>query len=271
MLIPRSTRGICAFMKRKMKIIDESGDRKYFTQIPNYIANHSTAIDQALYFQMKRYAGEEGQCFATSETIINKLGIGRKAYNKSLRYLLDKEWIRFIGITGGKTRPIKTYAIVDIWKLNVMEYEKIPSESTVSIEKDSVPKEGDTVQKNTKIVSESTVEEEPLLRTTIKKNTDSIESGGIGELLEMFRPVNPSINRLFRRSNQRDAIKRLLKDWPRPKLDQIIKVLPRTNAMRFAPTITTPLQLEDRMGALKAFIEKERDTTNSKGKEIIGL
>ena len=44
--------------KRKTKMdnidfVDESGDREHFTIIPNYIANHSSAVDQALYFQMK--------------------------------------------------------------------------------------------------------------------------------------------------------------------------------------------------------------------------
>src|SRR3990167_5493010 len=116
----------------RIKIQDESGDRKYFTQIPNYIANHSTANDQALYFQMKRYAGEDGECFATAETIRKKMGIGVNSYNKSLQYLLSKKWVRFVGMTKGKTRPIKTYAIVDIWKLNIMEYQEILPRTAVS-------------------------------------------------------------------------------------------------------------------------------------------
>jgi hypothetical protein len=48
-----------------VKILDNSGDKRYFTIVPNYILNHSTAIDQALYLQMKRLAGDEGLCFAT--------------------------------------------------------------------------------------------------------------------------------------------------------------------------------------------------------------
>ena len=90
-----------------IKIQDESGDRDFFTIIPNYIANHSTANDQALYFQMKRYAREDGKCFATQETLIKKMGIGTRAYNKSLKYLISKGWISYVGMTKGKTRPIK--------------------------------------------------------------------------------------------------------------------------------------------------------------------
>lgn len=136
------------------KFIDESGDKKYFSQIPHYILNHSTAVDQALYLQMKRYAGETGKCYATQETLRKKLGIGNPALKKSLDYLLLREWIKLIGTTKGKTRPIKTYAITDIWKLNIIHYEKIVAKRTVSFK-------GDSCQNDSKIVAETTVEEEP--------------------------------------------------------------------------------------------------------------
>jgi len=148
----------------QIKLQDESGDKKYFTQLPSIILNHSTANDQALYWQMKRYAGEDGQCFATEKTLMRKLGIGKKAYDRSLEYLLKRKWIMFIGMTNGKTRPIKTYSIVDIWKENIMEYEKISSESTVSFNTEiSSESEGDKSQKQYKISPKSNIEEEPTL------------------------------------------------------------------------------------------------------------
>lgn len=152
----------------KIKIQDDSGDREFFTIIPNYILNHSSSTDQSLYLQMKRYAGEDGKCFATQETLMKKLGIGIKAYRKSLDYLIKKGWIEFVGLTGGKTRPIKTYKVNNIWQENSDYYKKISAERTLS--KDTYQKERDTSQKNSKIPAESTVEEEPVLRRTIKKN-----------------------------------------------------------------------------------------------------
>ncbi len=167
----------------KIKIKDESGDRKYWTQIPNYIANHSTANDQALYFQMKRYAGENGQCFATQETIMKKMGIGRMAYNKALNYLLKKKWIRFTGMTNGKTRPIKTYSIVDIWKLNIMEYEKIPSRTAVSSKKIPSETTGDTGQNSSKIPTRTAIEEEPYKEELLKKNISVKTDNWIKDIL----------------------------------------------------------------------------------------
>jgi len=140
----------------EFKIVDDSGDKAYFTIIPNYIANHSAANDQALYLQMKRFAGETGECFATQETLMEKLGIGVKAYRKSLDYILEKKWVTYIGMTRGKTRPVKTYKVSNIWDLNTEHYKKIPSERTLSMDDKK-----DTSQKNSKIPAESTVEEEP--------------------------------------------------------------------------------------------------------------
>ena len=49
-------------MQQEMIIQDRSGDKKYFTIVPNFILNHSSANDQALYMQMKRLAGDNGTC-----------------------------------------------------------------------------------------------------------------------------------------------------------------------------------------------------------------
>jgi len=160
----------------KIKIQDDSGDRDFFTIIPNYIANHSTANDQSLYFQMKKYAGESGKCFATEQTLMKKMKIGKKAFDKALNYLLKKKWVTFVGLTQGKTRPIKTYKINNIWKMNNGHYNKISAESNISFKKDTSPKLRDTSPKQHKISAESNVEEEPYKQEPIiRERTPSQE------------------------------------------------------------------------------------------------
>ncbi len=89
------------------------------------------------------------------------MGVGKKAFDKSINYLLEKKWIRFVGITEGKTRPIKTYKIENIWELNTEHYKKISAESDISFKKDKSQKDGDKFQKQHKISLKSTIEEEP--------------------------------------------------------------------------------------------------------------
>lgn len=243
-------------MREKIKIKDGSGDRDFFTIVPNYILNHSTSTDQSLYLQMKRYAGEDGKCFATQETIMNKLGIGVKAYRKSLEYLIKRGWIEFVGLSGGKTRPIKTYKINNIWQENSEYYKKIPSKRTLS--KDTSQKEIDTSPKHNKIPAESAIEEEPVKEEPLTRTTTA-QSADIPVVIDLFKEVNPSYQRLFGMPPQRAAAARLLKTHGLEKLEGMIAYLPRSNATKYAPTITTPAQFEARLGELIAWSQKQKD------------
>jgi DNA-binding transcriptional regulator YhcF (GntR family) len=105
----------------KFKIIDKSGDRKYFTIVPNYIVNHSTIYEQAIYLYMKRVAGEEGSCWESPKNIAGKLGVDPKTIRKYQRKLVERGWIEIIG-THRKTKPTIEYRIIDLWELNTKYY-----------------------------------------------------------------------------------------------------------------------------------------------------
>uniref|UniRef100_A0A6H2A4S7 Putative DNA binding, helix-turn-helix domain containing protein n=1 Tax=viral metagenome TaxID=1070528 RepID=A0A6H2A4S7_9ZZZZ len=258
-------------MDHKIKIQDDSGDKKYFTQIPNYIANHSTAIDQALYFQMKRYAGEYGRCFATQETLMAKMGIGRITYNKSLNYLLKKGWIKFIGTTKGKTRPIKTYSIVDIWKLNIMEYEKIPSETDISFEKIPSETNRDTVSNSSKIPSETnsirrTIKEEHINNNKLAKfenfaDTENFSHKQIIEIFDVFKKINPMIN--YGHKTQRQAVVDFIGKFGFEKTKQFAVAAIAIQGRDFAPTITNPYLLKIKLGELKIYYQKQNSNSRT--------
>jgi hypothetical protein len=109
-------------MEENIKIQDNSGDKKYFTIIPNYILNHSTANDQALYLQMKRLAGENGECIAGIRYLMKQMGVGYKAVQKSIKYLIKHKWIEYTGKrtikTLGGQQKVNSYQVNNIWNLN---------------------------------------------------------------------------------------------------------------------------------------------------------
>jgi hypothetical protein len=113
----------------QINIKDESGDKRYFTIIPNYILNHSTANDQALYMQMKRIAGDNGTCDAGVRYFTKQLGLGTSSVKNSIKYLIDHHWIEYLGKTEVKTRSgiqkVNTYKVNDIWKENNNHYDDI--------------------------------------------------------------------------------------------------------------------------------------------------
>jgi len=114
--------------KENLNITDESGDKKYFTIIPNYILNHSTHWDREVYIQMKRVAGENGTCWMSLTKLSKQCGISRNRLLKSLSYLKEHHWIDLVGAksieTKGGLQRVNQYSINDLWKINSSFYEK---------------------------------------------------------------------------------------------------------------------------------------------------
>ena len=139
---------------------NESGDKKYFTQIPNMIVNHSTAYEQSLYLIMKRLAGEGGQCFASMNFLAKKMGVDKKSVAKTITKLLARKWIVETEKTKVRGGSVRTFVIIDLWKLNMDNYEsgrQITTLESGSINRESgsiIPESGrktDTKKINNKI------------------------------------------------------------------------------------------------------------------------
>ena len=246
-----------------MEIQDGSNDRKYFTIIPNYILNHSTLWDREVFIQMKRIAGEDGTCWTSQKTLSKQCGISVNRLKKSLNYLLEHKWIKAVGTkrvsTTGGTQQVNEYKIVDLWKLNINFYEdKGVSPDATPSNKGVSQDDTKGYHENIKGVSPGDDKEEPIKKITIKEDT-KVETFGkeVNDIIELFKEVNPSYKELFKRKNQRDATQRLLRELGGERVRSAISYLGQTNAMPFSPTITTPMQLEDKIGALRAFVQKE--------------
>lgn len=79
----------------------------------------------------------------------------------------------------------------------------------------------------------------------------------INFLIEKFKTINPSYERLFVNKTQREAMERLLKKMGQAKLEQILNILPQIFGKLYAPRITTPLKLEEKLADLISYL-KER-------------
>ncbi len=108
---------------KNFNLKDESGDKKHFTQIPNMIVNHSTAYEQSLYLIIKRLAGEHGHCFASLNTLSKKMGVHKTTVSRTIKKLLKREWIKETEKTKVIGGSVRTFIIVDLWRLNFLNYE----------------------------------------------------------------------------------------------------------------------------------------------------
>jgi hypothetical protein len=85
----------------------------------------------------------------------------------------------------------------------------------------------------------------------------------VNELINSFKSVNPSYQVLFSRKNQRESCKRLIEKHGVEFLQKITAVLERTNGTPYFPNITTPSQLEEKMGNLMAALQKQKSKNNN--------
>ena len=86
----------------------------------------------------------------------------------------------------------------------------------------------------------------------------SEETSQINELIDLFKVVNPSFSKLFANKTQRVSAERLLKIHGLQKLSELIQMLPKMNGDKYAPIITTPVQLEDKFGQLIAYGQRKQ-------------
>lgn len=94
------------------------------------------------------------------------------------------------------------------------------------------------------------------------KDTDSEETSQgqlISEVIDLFKDINPSSYRKwFGNTTQRKACEELLEIYGMEKIRKVIAILPQTNRIQFLPTITTPLQLQDKWASLEANLKKKK-------------
>jgi len=123
------------------------------------------------------------------------------------------------------------------------------------------------VQKNVSDVQKRDIQYKTINKDNNKDNTkiskakalQPFNGKDINDLIDKFKKVNPSYERLFGNTTQRKAMERLLKKYGKEKLERIIDWLPKIFGKPYAPTITTPYMLEQKLAELIAFIKKKSE------------
>jgi hypothetical protein len=117
---------------------------------------------------------------------------------------------------------------------------------------------------------QSTENDESNKTDTIRDNTvDLPPMAGEKEIMEAFRAVNPSIDLLFRRTNQRQALRRMAELMGEDGLLKMVQFLPKNNTTPYAHKATTPLQLEANLGMIRAFWMQRKEMSSKNSVVII--
>jgi len=194
-----------------------------------------------LYYWSDKTKNEDGWVYKTQQEIFDETGLERR----------EQETARRIGMklgileSKGMGHPCIVHFRINIEKMAELIDTYLMNEAN----------------KNGKLFAD------PIVKR--KKKVDVVEkepgSGAlVNEILNLFAPVNPSFDMLFKNSTQRKAVERMLKRHGYEKVVQIVSVLEKTNGMEWAPKIIEPLEREKKLGKLIQFIKEERKKSGSK-------
>ena len=103
-----------------------------------------------------------------------------------------------------------------------------------------------------------------------KENTEQ-GSELVNPLIKEFESINPSSKNFYARPPQRKACQFLIDTYGFERVVSVVqKTLPKTNGMQFFPTITTPIQLQDKWSMLESAI-KRYQSENKKLKSSVAF
>lgn len=96
-------------------------------------------------------------------------------------------------------------------------------------------------------------------------NNDNKVTLSINSLIPLFEEINPSYKRLFSNTTERTSLKRLVDKYGVEWVEKLLKKLPEITSRPYAPRITTPYELENKLGQLKTFLQQEKNKVNKGG------
>ena len=247
---------------KEIKIIDESGDKQMlwetigkpayekgllegrqesglFAIIPMSILENKTLSANAklLYGEIMALSKKSGLCYATNEYMGEMLGLAKRSIPQILKELLGCGLI-----------------LVDIERSYKGTYRNI----TVSFFNEG----GDNKLTRGGIVRQRGQKRNRQREIDKEIPTSNASVADINKLIELFKPINPSYERLFSNKTQRAAIERLVKKYGEEKTISTIEALPDIINKPYAPKITTPYELERDLGKLIAFFNQEKGRSN---------
>ena len=228
-------------------------------------------VGTAIYVSLCRHADNETQkCFPSQKLIAEELNTSERTVRKYLKLFEKYNLISVERERDDKTQKWLTNVYILLDKSQWKKPEEIISYGQ--------PAENNNTSQR-KITTESQRKQFPHNNTHIYNNThnnktnilyatsDEVAGSVINELIDLFKGVNPTYQRLFNNKTEREALKRLIKQFGKEKIAKLIKALPEIITKPYAPRITTPYQLEKKLADLLAFIQQER---SAKSKYQVG-
>lgn len=192
------------------------------------------------------------------EEIEKDLGISRRTYARWINILRDGKYITT------KRTPYGIIFIVHkafkVFNQKTGEKQRSATKGTSAVVpgKAQLKHQVRHISPPTRGTSNKTTQKDNTIDNTIAIAPQDGAGKQINELIGLFKAVNPSFERLYPNKTERKCLERMVKKHTHEKIKWVIEKLAVTNKIPYAPTITTPFQLEKKLGNLIAFYQRKK-------------
>lgn len=225
-------------------------DNEYLNGLGKYMG----PIGIAVYVSLCRHADGEQSCFPAQEKIAEETGIGERTVRKYIDILKKHRVIAVEREKHGRKWAHNVYFLLDktewIYPESYSQAHNAPDVHRHQSAVSQAPE--DNVHRHQMPTKDTNSN-----NTHINISKTSFAGNQINEIIEKFKAVNPNYEQLFKNTTQRGAIDRLIKKYTVEGVAKLIRASEWANNKKYAPVITTPLQLETKAGELRAFIQRE--------------
>ena len=150
--------------------------------------------------------------------------------------------------------------------ISISQFEKITNKSrryiidtiTSLVKKRLLVKKTSLVKKRiptSEVLSPQLVNNTSPTKDTITK--DTITKDTINSIIPLFEKVNPFYKKFYSNKTERKSLQNIIDKYGEEWTINIIKKLPDIIKIPYAPPITSPYELEVKMGKLKVFLQQE--------------
>ena len=259
-------------------------DKGSFLLVPNkQIIRGRPAEMQSIYFWLCEHADEKMTCFPSRKTIAEEAGCGLDSVDKYIPELISLGLL----IKENRVKEDTKEKLSNLYHILIVEgvavKSTLPSSEinpTPSSEKPAVTHPIlNSPNLTLSAISENRGEDTQIQRRPLEvgdsmtprdyyanhysprgsqRKTDA-PSAQIVAVLDLFKPVNPAYLSMRLMMLQREAVDRLLKIMKYEALKELVSFIAEKKSERFMPVITTPVALENKMGDLAVFYQKEKN------------
>lgn len=203
-----------------------------------YLLLKASHEENSIIWNKKPLVIKRGQLLTGRNTMSKETGVTAQSIRSCLDYLKSTNQVTI--------QTSNKWSIITI--CNYEQYQEVTNEVTNEQPTNNQPV---TTYKNDKKVKNDK-------KDNIIDNVLATKVANLNEFMDLFKGVNPNYERLFANKTQRGALERMILKYGEVKMRNMLTQLPSIVCKPYAPQISTPVELENKLGKLVQFMSQEK-------------